>query len=422
MSFIRLMEYEWSDNPHEVDYYLPDSWDVTVYHIAGYRKPVLIPAQIASNIDSPIGTSRLRDIAGGKKKVCILFDDLVRGTPAYQVVPTVLSELKAGGIKDNEIEFICAIGAHQVWDRSALARKLGADIVAKYPVYNHDPFLNCTYLGKTSYGTRVEVSTEVMSCDLKVSIQSVVPHTSYGFSGGGKMVMPGCSSYSSIVDHHTVTHKAFDEMLGRTPDAKGVFAGNPKPQDAMEFAKMANIDFSINCIVNEQADIVAIFAGDIEKAYVPAVAAAKEHYRVPDTRDNDIVIANAYFKAGEAFIASMSSFIAVKRTGGASVTIANSQFGQIIHYLGASWGMHTDDNIWTAKMPVPPWINHHIFYSEFPEGRNRAIWAEKDLHKVLHPNNWDEVVRKLIEWHGPKAKVAVFPDGTIQYTLQPEYR
>jgi len=210
--------------------------------------------------------------------------------------------------------------------------------------------------------------------------------------------------------------------LGRTPDAKGVFQGNPKPQDAMEFARMANIDFSINCMVNEKADIIAIFAGDIEQAYLPAVTVAKDHYKVTDTRDNDIVIANAYFKAGEAFIASTSSFIAVKRTGGSSVTIANSPFGQIVHYLGASWGMNTDSNIWTYKMSIPTWINHHIFYSEFPEGRNQAIWAEKDLHKIFQLNNWDGVVNKLIKWHGSKAKVAVFPDGTIQYTLQPEYR
>jgi nickel-dependent lactate racemase len=219
-----------------------------------------------------------------------------------------------------------------------------------------------------------------------------------------------------------MTHRAFGEILGRTPDAKGVFQGNPKPQDAMEFARMANIDFSINCMVNEKADIIAIFAGDIEQAYLPAVTVAKDHYKVIDTRDNDIVIANAYFKAGEAFIASTSSFIAVKRTGGSSVTIANSPFGQIVHYLGASWGMNTDSNIWTYKMSIPTWINHHIFYSEFPEGRNQAIWAEKDLHKIFQLNNWDGVVNKLIKWHGSKAKVAVFPDGTIQYTLQPEYR
>ena len=422
MAFIRLMEYEWSDNPHEVDYYLPDSWDVTVYHIAGYQKPVLTPEQIVASIVSPIGTSRIRDLAKGKKKVCILFDDMSRGTPTYKVAPAVLAELKAGGIKDDQIEFICALGAHQAWDRSALARKVGADIVEKYPVYNHVPFMNCTLLGKTSFGTKVEVSAEVMSCDLKVSIQNIVPHPSYGFGGGGKIVMPGCSSYDSIADHHGMIHKAFRETLRITPDSKGVkgfFDGNPLARDAMEFAKMAKIDFSINCMLNEKADIVTIFAGDIEKAYEPAVAAAKEHYRIPDTRDNDIAIANAYNKTDEAYIAMLSSFIAVKRTGGSSVTIANCHLGQVVHYLASSWGMSTGGRMW-SKTSIPAWINHCVFYSEFTEARNRSLWQDKDLNKVLLSKSWTEVVSKLIEWHGLKAKVAIFPDGTSQYTQQPE--
>jgi nickel-dependent lactate racemase len=419
MAFINLMEYEWSGNPHEVDYYLPDSWDVTVYHIAGYQKPVLTPEQIAAGIGSPIGTSRISDLARCKNKVCILFDDLMRGTPTYKVLPAILAELKMGGIQDDQIEFICALGAHQGHDRSALVRKIGADIVEKYPVYNHVPFMNCTSLGKTSFGTKVEVSTEVMSCDLKISIQNIVPHPSFGFAGGGKIVMPGCSSYDSIADHHGVTHREFRKALRKSPDAKGVFDGNPQPQDAMECAKMAKIDFSINCMLNEKADIVAIFAGDIEKAYAPAIAAAKEHYRVPNTCDNDIAIANAYCKAGEAIIATASSFIAVRRTGGSAVTIANSPLGQVVHYLSGSWGMNIGGRDW-SKRSIPAWINHCIFYSEFPEGRNRALWADKDLNKVLLPNNWTEVVSKLIEWHGLKAKVAVFPDGTNQYTQLPE--
>jgi nickel-dependent lactate racemase len=302
-----------------------------------------------------------------------------------------------------------------------MVRKIGADIVEKYPVYNHVPFMNCTLLGKTSFGTKVEVSTEVMSCDLKVSIQNIVPHPSYGFGGGGKIVMPGCASYDSIADHHGITHRAYRQMLQRTPDAKGVFDGNPQPQDAMEFAKMAKIDFSINCMLNEKADIVAIFAGDIEKAHVPAVAAAKEHYRIPDVRDNDIAIANAYCKADEATIATAASFIAVKRTGGSAVTIANSHLGQIAHYLSGAWGMSVTGRV-AGRISVPPWVNHCIFFSEFPEARNWARWAENDLPKVLQPSNWTEVVSKLIEWHGFKSKVAVFPDGTNQYTLQPEHQ
>ncbi len=420
MAYVRLMEYEWSDNPHEVDYYLPDSWDVTVYHIAGYRKPVLKPRQISTAIASPIGSHRISELAKGKKKVCVLFDDMSRGTPASKIIPSVLAELKAGGIKDDQIEFICALGAHQAWDRSVLARKVGEDIMKKYPVFNHFPFFNCTSLGKTSFGTKVEVNTEVMSCDLKVAISNIVPHPSYGFGGGGKIVMPGVSSYDSIADHHGRTHKA--TRPPRTPDAKGVFDGNTSPIDAMEFARMAKIDFSINCLLNETAQTVGIFAGDVGEAHKVAVAAAKEHFRVPDVRDNDIAIANAYCKADEAFIATAAAFIAVKRTGGTAVTIANSHLGQIAHYLLGYWGTSTGGILLGPGTSVPSWVNHNIFYSEFPEGRTWWWWNKKDWSKTLLPDNWAEVIGKLIEWHGLKAKVAVFPDGTNQYTPQPEYK
>jgi lactate racemase len=421
MAYVRLMEYEWSANPREVDYYLPDGWDVTVHHIAGWQKPVFSEAQIQAGMNSPIGSKRISELARRKKKVVILFDDLSRGTPTSKIIPAVLSELKAGGIKDDQIELICALGAHQAWDRSVLARKVGEDIMKKYPVFNHFTFYNCQPLGKTSFGTNVEVNSEVMSCDLKIAISNIVPHPSYGFGGGGKIVMPGVSSYASIAEHHGKTHAAMRQLIGRTPDAKGVFDGNTLPMDAMEFARMAGIDYSINCMLNEKADVVGIFAGDIGESHKAAVAAAKDHYRVPDVRDNDIAISNAYCKADEAFIASSTAFIAVKRTGGTAVTIANSHLGQIAHYLGGHWGISTGGISMGPGTPTPAWVNHHIFYTEFPEARNQYWWAPRDWPKISLPDNWAEVVGKLIEWHGLKAKVAVFPDGTNLYTPQPEY-
>ncbi|MBM2824387.1 MAG: Lar protein [Dehalococcoidales bacterium] len=422
MAYIRLMEYEWSENPHEVDYYVPDSWDVTVYHIAGQKKPVLTPVQISSAVASPIGSPRIRDLAKGKKKVCILFDDLSRGTPTYALIPAVLAELKAGGIADNQIEFICAQGNHQISDRSLVARKVGEDIVTKYPVFFHVPFYNCTPLGKTSFGTKIEINNEVLSCDLRIAIQATTPHATYGFGGGGKIVMPGISSLESVYDHHGVTHKRFREMLRRTPDAAGVFEGNPQPKDAMEIAKKAGIDFVVNCLLNETGSVTDIFAGEIQAAHKAAVAVGKEHYQVPDIRDADIAIANAYCKSTEALHATAAAYIAVKRTGGTALTIANTHQGQIMHYLSGAWGVSSGGRNGPVRgSTVPPWINHCIFYTEFPEARNRFRFAEKDLPRVHFATNWTEVVSKLIEWHGFDTKVAVFPDGTNQYTIQPEY-
>ena len=123
MAKVRLMRDEWGSGTREMDYYLPDSWDVTVYHIAGYQRPVMTSEQIADAVNHSFGSLRISEIARGKKKVCILFDDMTRGTPVYMVIPHVIAELKEAGIQDTAIEFICALGAHQAWDRSLLAKK-----------------------------------------------------------------------------------------------------------------------------------------------------------------------------------------------------------------------------------------------------------------------------------------------------------
>jgi len=419
MSQVKLMKDEWGDGPHEADYYLPDSWDVTVYHIAGYQRPVMTQAQIKDALNHPLGSPCISELARGKKKVCILFDDVTRGTPVYQVIPHVLAELKEAGIQDKAIEFICALGAHQAWDRSLLAKKIGEDVMAKYPVYNHFPFMNCTSLGKTSFGTKVEISSEVMSCDLKISIGGISPHPQYGFSGGAKMIMPGVSSYDSMYEHHGVTHQAWFEAGRGAGGRMGSYDGNPMPADALEFARMAELDFSISCLLSEKSEIVGIFAGEVEASDKEGVEAAKKHYVVSPARDNDISISNAVCKAAEAYIASLSAWFTIKHDNGTAVTLANSHAGQVAHYLQGSWGKSFGGRNLRTQ-PVPPWVAHHVFYSEFPEARNWDRWAEKDHCRILLPSNWAEVIAKLIEWHGLKAKVAVFPDGTNQYLQQPE--
>jgi nickel-dependent lactate racemase len=423
MAFFRLMQYPWSENPHEVDFYVPDSWDVNVYHIAGQNKPELSAEQISARVANPIGTPRLKDLAKGKEQVCILFDDLARGTPTYRLIPAVLAELKAGGIKDEQIQFICAQGNHMISDRSLLARKVGSDIVARYPVFFHVPFFNCTPLGKTSFGTKVEINTEVMACDLKIVIQATTPHLYFGFGGGGKIVMPGVSSIDAVREHHQVIHKAYRQALHNMTDATGMFDGNPSPQDALEMARMAGINFVVNCLLNETGGVTDIFSGDIGEAFQASVAEAKKHYEVPDVRDHDIVISNAYCKATEAHHATDAAFLPVKRTGGTAVIIANTHQGQMQHYLVGAWGMAAGRRSQQrGYRTMPEWVRHCILFSEFPEARARYRITEKDLSKTIFPTHWTEVVTKLIEWHGFNAKVAVYPDGTNQYTNQPEFK
>jgi len=143
MNTVKLPQYIWYD-PKEVEFPLPDEWQVTVQNIAGYNRLAMKPSEIRDVIASPIGMPPLRELAKGKKEVVIIFDDMTRSTKVSEIIPFLLEELSEAGISDNNIRFIAAVANHQALDRISMAKKLGDDILARFPVYNHCPFMNCT--------------------------------------------------------------------------------------------------------------------------------------------------------------------------------------------------------------------------------------------------------------------------------------
>ena len=190
MPKISLPQLAWH-GVKELKIALPDSWQVEVCNMAGYNRPPLNPAAIKKAVGSPIGMAPLREYARGKKEVVILFDDMTRVTRVAEIVPHVLAELAAAGIKDSQIRFIAAGGCHGALNRVDFVKKLGEDVLKRFPVYNHNPFDNCVYAGTTTGGTKVNINAEVMQCDLKIGIGSIVPHEMAGFGGGSKIVLPG---------------------------------------------------------------------------------------------------------------------------------------------------------------------------------------------------------------------------------------
>lgn len=413
-NIIKLPQYQWF-KPQEVEFHLPDNWDVKVYSPAGADRLVMSPEQIRAAIASPLGSPRLRELARGKQKVVIIFDDMTRSTQTYRIVPAVLEELAAGGIDDEQIEFICAGGMHQSWDRRGLAMKLGEDIMFRFPVFAHMPFMNCTPLGRTKYGSKVEVNSEVMSCDLKITIGGMTTHGNNGFSGGGKTVMPGVSSYEAVSEHHSVTHKAFEQ--GRKAagfmNNRGFAEGNPRTLDCIEHAKMAGIDFMINALQNKWGEPVGIFAGALEAAYFAGVKEAREHYACTCAGDNDIVIANAFIRANEATAALVDTMPFLKRSGGDAVLIANTEFGQCVHYLSGPFGKSIAGRH-AHLTGIPAHVNHVIIYSEFPEKRYLYMFQKKDWPRIQLMRNWTDVMMALLEWHPEQARTAVFTDGITQ--------
>ena len=411
-NIIKLPQLAWH-GVKELEIAFPDGWDIEVCNMAGHDRPHMKPEEIRAAIAGPIGMAPLREYARGKKEVVIIFDDMARVTRAAGIVPHVLEELAAAGIEDNQVRFIGACGCHGAMNRSDFAKKLGEDVLRRFPVYNHAPHDNCIYVGKTSRGTELYLNAEFMKCDLKIGIGSVVPHIMAGFGGGGKLVLPGVAAYETIVALHSPQVSSEKSGVGDTVTGMGIVDDNPRRRDINEAAEIAGLDMKIDALVNRWGDTAAVYAGAPAPAYDAALKDAKAHYLTPSARDKDIVIANSYAKANEAISGLLAAFPSVKPGGGSVVLIANAPEGQITHYLMGPFGNEIGGKL-RLQMKPPDHIQRLIIYSEYPElaGKNYL----QSTGRLMMMDNLDEVMATLQEKHGDAASVSVYPNADIQYS------
>ena len=393
---VKVPQLPWH-GPRDLDLLLPDSWQVEICNIAGYNRPAMDDDQIKASITRLIGMPPLREFARGKKEVVIIFDDITRVTRVAKIVPFVLEELAEANIPDSRIRFIAALGNHGAMNREDFAKKLGESTLARFPVYNHNPHGNCTYVGSTSYGTKLFVNAEVMHCDLKITIGSVVPHAGTVFSGGGKMILPGVASIESIESNHALPQGEHNTKSMRL--------------DVEEAAKLAALDVVIECIVNQWGDTVAIFAGTETLAHEAAVKEARTHYICPKAEGKNIVIANAYAKVSESAIGFRKTVMSLhQQKGGSFVLITNAPNGQVAHYFAPNWG-RTKRGKGKMPPPIPLNVNHLIVYNEYPDIAGLGFIGTPE--KILQMSNWDDLIWTLKGFHDDNATVAVYPNSEI---------
>jgi len=389
----------------------PDDWEVFRYSMAGYDKPRLASEKIKFAFEKPIGTSTIRELARNRKEAVIIFDDMTRGTQVAQLVPHVLNELKEGGITDGHIRFIMALGVHGTRHRIDFVKKLGKDVVERYPVYNHNAFQSFKNLGKTSRGVPIQVNKEVAKCDLKIGIGSIVPHPMTGFGGGSKIVLPGVVSMKTIYCNHCVLGGYGPGGVPHPSTGLGIDEDNILFLDMEEAAQMAELDVKIDAIMNERRETVGLFVGDPIDEYKEALGVAKNHYLTKPAKEVDVVVANAYTKANESTLAMWTSTASLKE-GGTMVLISNTPEGQVTHYLYGKFGKKLGGRGWRPKAPYSK-IGKFIVYSPYMEvDPFLPIWSTE---KILWIKTWAEVLKELKVSHKGNVKVAVYPCAEIQY-------
>ena len=230
---------------------------VTVLRSKSPRAAGSWPEVVAPALAEPVGVPKLGAHSLKGKRVVVITDDWGRPTPASEVIPLVLDELHAAGAEDNAITFVTASGMHDPMKPVDLERKLGKPIIERYRCISHDAGDRkmLAFHGVSDLGTPIWVNRYVAEADFKVAIGRIAPHEAYGYEGGYKMIVPGVSSFETILRDHSMNFSRFC--------VPGVHH-NPSRREADSIGAMVGIDFIVNVVVNQRSEPVRAFAGKVE--------------------------------------------------------------------------------------------------------------------------------------------------------------
>jgi nickel-dependent lactate racemase len=245
-------------------------------------------AAVRAAIRRPVGTRPLREQIRKGMKVVIVFDDFTRPTPAYRLLPALLDELDPTANR-LDIKLLNAAGTHRPMTDAELTAKVGAEVMAHYPVLNHDAYneAELVFVGKTKNGTPIHINRLVMQADLVIGISNVVPHNLAGWSGGAKIIQPGCCGAETTNLTHAIA------MMSPTPHVGRL--DNPLRVEVEQVVDRAKLNFfSINVILNGHSDVVQIVAGHPTQSHRVAVEASEKVWVVPIPALPDIIVASSY--------------------------------------------------------------------------------------------------------------------------------
>ncbi len=246
-------------------------------------------AAVAEALAHPIGTPPLREMARPGDQVCIVFTDVTRASPDHLLVPALLAELEAAGVRDEDITLLCGVGMHRPSTHEEKVAKLGAEVVARYRVIDNEPQNPDALvdLGITPGGVPVQVHRAAVGADLLIATGIVEPHQYAGYSGGRKTVAVGAAGEALIAHTHG---PAFIDHPGTR---LGRIEGNPFHEAVTEAARRAGLRFILNAVLDDDHRILQVAAGDPEEAFRELVAFARTVYEVPIPHQYDVAIGGA---------------------------------------------------------------------------------------------------------------------------------
>jgi lactate racemase len=262
-----------------------------------YPPPLADPERsFAEALEKPVGAPALAKIVPRSGNVSVLISDLTRGGGAGWMLAGLLDFLEAHGAGPERVTIVAALGMHRAFREGELEAHIGADILRRWKVIEHDARDAASLLdvGTTDAGTPCLFNRAVAESSLVIAFGAVSFHYFAGYGGGRKLILPGIAGERTIVANHR-------RSLGKDPGAgpapgcrSGALDGNPVHEDMLAGARLLGArTFAVNSVSGAPGSVSFVNAGDLDVSHRAACDFVSAHFRFPVDRLYPVVIVSA---------------------------------------------------------------------------------------------------------------------------------
>lgn len=260
-------------------------------------------ARIEEAFEHPIGRPRLEEAARPSDAVALIVDDVTRPTPLRLIVPEILKRLHAAGIPDERVKIVLALGTHRFMTEREIRDRLGADIVSRIAVENHDfrDPAKLAVVGKSEDGIPIWINRSVLEATFRVGVGNIVPHGVAGWAGGGKIIYPGVAGERTVDGFHGAFGTNLDNRIGNVD--------SPIRMEIDRLVKHVGLEYIVNTILTGEGIVYRVVAGDYVQAHRAGIEIAREVYAVRHEHLADVAIVSSFpadidfWQAGKAVYA-----------------------------------------------------------------------------------------------------------------------
>jgi len=385
-------------------------------------------AALKQALNYPIGGIALREMASPGMSAIIVHTDITRATPNDRILPVVIHELVAAGIRPDDITLMNGLGTHRPQTPDELRAMLGDKLVDSYRCLQHDcrDDDNLVSLGHTPLGHPVRINRHYLEADFRILTGFIEPHFFAGYSGGPKAVLPSLAGAESVFTNHGLS------MIGHPMAAWGITEGNPIWEEMRDVALMTKPSFLLNVTLNSKREITGIFAGDMLQAHQAGCIFVKETAMVAVDRHYDIVLTtNSGYPLDQNLyqtVKGMSAASKIVREGGAIILAAacedglpdHGEYARLLRQAGSPAGVlemiskpgFSAQDQWQIQIQALIQQRAQVYV-------HSHNLSDEQIHQALFTPARDlsQTLTMLLDRYGDQAHLCVLPEGpqTIPY-------